>query len=125
MQDRETPDVLVPATGDVYAIQYREDLWGAAYCHEVVCDERGIERGRMELLDYLAPQPPRADQLSGLHLSTRTRGMRTQCWCSSLLKTPGVKRIAPYVSAAPAPERITYAQAKQLAWEGRRHLVEL
>ncbi|WP_417070444.1 hypothetical protein [Niveibacterium terrae] len=117
------------AAGDVYAIQCREDLWGTAYCHEVVCDERGIERGRMELLDYLAPQPPQADQLHGLHLSTRTRGMRTQCWCSSLLKTPGVKRIAtgiaPYISAVPAPERITYAQAKQLAWEARWHFAEV
>ncbi|MFP2910118.1 hypothetical protein ACLESD_34795 [Pyxidicoccus sp. 3LFB2] len=107
-----------PTAGSVYAVRYREDLWGAAYCHEVRTDERGIVRGRMEYLDLLSPTPPTADQLTGIGFRDRLNGERYQTWCSGLDKTPGVKRIAVEVTAPahgqPVPERIPVGGARDL-----------
>ncbi|RUO90761.1 hypothetical protein D7Y11_23505 [Corallococcus sp. AB018] len=103
-----------PAPGSVYAIRFREDLWGAAYCHEVRTDGRG----RMEFLDLLSPTPPTADQLTVIGFRDRLNGERWQTWCSGLDKTPGVKRIAMDVPAPahgqPVPERIPHGGARDL-----------
>lgn len=106
------------AAGDVYAVRYREDLWGAAYCHEVCTDARGVTRGRMEYLDILSPTPPTAEQLQRLNFRDREGGERWEGWFAGLDKTPGVKRIAAQV-AAPAhnqamPDRVPFGQAKEL-----------
>ncbi|MBN8229990.1 hypothetical protein JYK02_20970 [Corallococcus macrosporus] len=110
-----------PTPGSVYAIQFREDLWGAAYCHEVRTDGRGILRGRMEYLDLLSPTPPTAEQVAGIGFRDRLNGERWQTWCGGLDKTPGVKRIAVDVSTPthvqPVPERIPTGGASEL-----RHL---
>ncbi|WP_233601960.1 hypothetical protein [Corallococcus sp. CA047B] len=102
----------------MYAVRYREDLWGAAYCHEVRTDERGSVRGRMEYLDLLSPNPPTADQLPGTAFRDRRDGQRWQSWCSGLEKTPGVKRIAIDVPAPahdqPVPERLPFGGARDL-----------
>ncbi|MCP3144981.1 hypothetical protein [Pyxidicoccus xibeiensis] len=107
-----------PTPGSVYAVRYREDLWGAAYCHEVRTDERGIVRGRMEYLDLLSPTPPTADQVAGISFRDRRNGERWQTWCSGLEKTTGVKRIAVEVPAPahaqPVPERIPIGGARDL-----------
>lgn len=110
------------AAGDVYAVCFREDLWGAAYCHEVKPDARGILRGRMEYLDILSPTPPTADAVAGPGFRDRTHdGSRWQTWCAGLDKTTGVKRIAAQVPAPPhaqpTPERLPVGSAKDL-----RHL---
>ncbi|KQV99629.1 hypothetical protein [Rhizobacter sp. Root1221] len=106
------------AAGDVYAVRYREDLWGAAYCHEVCTDARGITRGRMEYLDIVSPTPPTAEQVQRLNFRDRTDGKRWEGWFAGLDKTPGVKRIAAQVAAPahdqPVPERIPFGQAKEL-----------
>lgn len=108
-----------PTPGSVYAIRYREDLWGAAYCHEVRTDERGIVRGRVEYLDLLSPTPPTADQLAGTPFRDRLNGERWQGWCTGLDKTPGVKRIAIDVPAPahaqPTPDRLAFSGARELA----------
>jgi hypothetical protein len=105
----------------VYAVRFREDLWGAAYCHEVSTDGRGIRRGRMEYLDLLSPTPPTADQVAGIGFRDRLNGERWQTWCSGLDKTTGVKRIAINVpvpaSPRPVPDRIPTSGASDL-----RHL---
>lgn len=107
-----------PTPGSVYAVRYREDLWGAAYCHEVRTDERGIMRGRMEYLDLLSPTAPTADQVAGTTFRDRRNGERFQTWCSGLDKTPGVKRIAIDVPAPahdqPVPDRIPIGGARDL-----------
>ncbi|RKH60591.1 hypothetical protein D7V93_13035 [Corallococcus llansteffanensis] len=107
-----------PTPGSVYAVRYREDLWGAAYCHEVRTDERGIVRGRMEYLDLLSPTPPTTDQLPGIAFRDRRNGQRWQSWCSGLEKTTGVKRIAIDVPAPahdqPVPERLEFGGARDL-----------
>jgi hypothetical protein len=107
-----------PTPGSVYAVRYREDLWGAAYCHEVRTDARGVVRGRMEYLDLLSPTPPTADQLVGAAFRDRLNGERFQTWCGGLDKTPGVKRIAVDVPAPahgqPVPERIPVGGAREL-----------
>ncbi|WP_157421914.1 hypothetical protein [Acidovorax sp. Root219] len=110
------------AAGDVYAVRFREDLWGAAYCHEVTPDARGILRGRMEYLDILSPIPPTADAVAGRGFRDRTHdGSRWQTWCAGLDKTTGVKRIAAQVPAPPhaqpTPDRLPVGSAKDL-----RHL---
>ncbi|RKG80200.1 hypothetical protein D7W79_08530 [Corallococcus exercitus] len=110
-----------PTPGSVYAIRLREDLWGAAYCHEVRTDGRGILRGRMEYLDLLSPAPPTAEQVVGIGFRDRLSGERWQTWCGGLDKTPGVKRIEVDVPAPPhgqpVPERIPTGGASEL-----RHL---
>ncbi|WP_244227166.1 hypothetical protein [Corallococcus aberystwythensis] len=110
-----------PTPGSVYAIRLREDLWSAAYCHEVRTDGRGILRGRMEYLDLLSPTPPTAEQVVGIGFRDRLNGERWQTWCGGLDKTPGVKRIAMDVPAPahgqPVPERIPTGGASEL-----RHL---
>ncbi|RKG55426.1 hypothetical protein D7X30_26705 [Corallococcus sp. AB011P] len=107
-----------PTPGSVYAIRFREDLWGAAYCHEVRTDGRGIPRGRMEYLDLLSPTPPTADQVAGIGFRDRLNGERWQTWCGGLDKTTGVKRIAVDVPAPahrqPVPERIPTGGASDL-----------
>jgi hypothetical protein len=108
------------AAGDVYAVRYREDCWGAAYCH-AVSTESGQERGLIELLDLLSPVPPTADQVTSLAISPRRDGSRTLQWCNGLLKTPGVKRIAvgvPSPCAIPERETFSFNQAAGLSWEG-------
>lgn len=106
------------AAGDVYAVRYREDLWGAAYCHEVSTDARGVTRGRMEYLDILLPIPPTAEQVQHLNFRDRQDGERWQGWFAGLDKTPGVKRIAAQIAAPahsqPTPDRIPFGQAKDL-----------
>lgn len=108
-----------PAAGDVYALRLREDLWGAAYCHEVATDGRGIVRGRLEYLDLLSPTPPAVEQLEQISgFRDRKNGKRWQFWGAGLGKTTGVKRIAVEVPAPahdqPTPERIESGQAKDL-----------
>ncbi|GEN12881.1 hypothetical protein SAMN05443572_103613 [Myxococcus fulvus] len=108
-----------PTPGSVYAIQFREDLWGAAYCHQVRTDEpSGTVRGRMEFLDLLSPTPPTAEQVVGLKFKDRLNGERWQTWCASLDKTTGIKRIAVDVPAPahrqPTPDRLPVGGAKDL-----------
>ena len=107
-----------PTAGSIYAIRYREDLWGAAYCHEVRTDERGVLRGRIEYLDLLSSTPPTAAEVQGLAYRDRLNGERFQAWCGGLDKTVGVKRVAVDVPAPvhqrPAPERLTHFGAREL-----------
>jgi hypothetical protein len=107
-----------PAPGSVYAVRVREDLWVAAYCHEVKTDSMGTLRGRMEYLDLMSPTPPTADQLVGIGFRDRRNGERWQSWCASLDKTPSVKRIAVDVPspphARPMPDRIPVGGARDL-----------
>lgn len=106
------------AAGDIYAIRYREDLWGALYCHAIETDARGITRGKVEYLDVLLPVAPTAAQVRGLPYRDRLNGERCQLWCAGLGKTPGVKRIAAGEPAPthphPEPERIPFSSAKEL-----------
>lgn len=111
-----------PAAGDVYAVRLREDLWTAAYCHEVrEPDHRGIVRGRVEYLDLLSPSPPTADQIANLGFRDRRNGERWQTWVAGLGKTTGVSRIAvgvpPPPHDQPTPDRMPSGQASDL-----RHL---
>ncbi|WP_375755799.1 hypothetical protein [Corallococcus exercitus] len=107
-----------PAPGSVYAIRFREDLWGAAYCHEVRTDGGGILRGRVEFLDLLSPTPPTAEQVAGIGFRDRLNGERWQTWCGGLDKTPGVKRIAMDVPVPPhgqpMPEHLSKGGASEL-----------
>ncbi|WP_431511516.1 hypothetical protein [Variovorax sp. DAIF25] len=107
-----------PAAGDVHAVRLREDLWTAAYCHEVKADHRGIVRGRVEYLDLLSPTPPTAEQIAGIGFRDRRNGERWQSWVAGLGKTTGVTRIAIGVPAPshvqPLPERIPGGQASDL-----------
>ncbi|WP_238539718.1 hypothetical protein [Corallococcus macrosporus] len=106
-----------PTPGSVYAIRFSEDRWGAAYCHEVRI-ERGVQRGRMEYLDLLSPEPPSAKQVVGLGFKDRLNGERWQTWCSGLDKTTGIKRIATDVPAPahrqPGPKRVPFGGASDL-----------
>lgn len=110
-----------PAAGDVHAVCLREDLWTAAYCHEIRTDHRGIVRGRVEYLDLLSPTPPTAQQVANIGYRDRRNGERWQSWVAGLGKTTGVSRIAIDVPAPPhgqpTPERMTSGQASDL-----RHL---
>jgi hypothetical protein len=107
-----------PAAGDVHAVRLREDLWTAAYCHEVKADHRGIVRGRVEYLDLLSPTPPTAGQIAGIGFRDRRNGERWQSWVAGLGKTTGVTRIAVGVPAPshaqPLPERIPGGHASDL-----------
>ncbi|MET1078880.1 MAG: hypothetical protein ABWY06_12765 [Pseudomonas sp.] len=106
------------AAGDIYAVRYREDLWGAVYCHAEETDARGITRGRVEYLDLLSPTTPSAEQVRGLAYRDRLNGERCQHWSAGLAKTTGVKRIAvgqpAPVHQQPTPTRISFAGAKEL-----------
>ncbi|CAN7575466.1 hypothetical protein [Acidovorax sp. LjRoot194] len=107
------------AAGDVYVVRFREDLWGAAYCHEMRTDEpTGVVRGRMEYLDILSPTPPTPADLAERGFRDRLDGSRWQMWCASLDQTSGVKRIAQGVPPRPhaqrMPDRITHGGAKEL-----------
>jgi len=106
------------AAGDVYAVRYREDLWGAVYCHEVQTDSRGITRGRIEYLDILLPAMPTTEQLRGRGYRDRSDGQRYQCWYSGLEKTSGVKKIATAIPAPfhnqSKPERIPFSKAADI-----------
>ncbi|MGO1071280.1 hypothetical protein [Lysobacter sp. CA199] len=88
------------AAGDVYAVRLREDLWTAIYCH-AVADDGGPERGLIEYLDLLTPEPATPEQLQGAGYRDRRNGKRWQAWCTGLAKTTGVRRVAQGV-AAPA-----------------------
>jgi len=108
-----------PAGGDVYAVRLAEDLWTAAYCHEVrEPDHRGIVRGRVEYLDLQSPLPPTAEQMAGIGFRDRHNGERWQSWVAGLGKTTGVSRIAVGVPSPPherpTPERIPSGQAGDL-----------
>lgn len=109
------------AAGDVYAIRYREDVWGAAYCHEVQDLAADMTYGRIEYLDILSPTPTTVDQVQGLSFRDRLEGERWQAWFSHLDKATGVKRIARGVPAPahhlPLPAKLPRGNAKEL-----RHL---
>lgn len=106
------------AAGDVYAVRFREDLWGAAYCHEIRTEPTGIVRGRMEYLDILSPIPPTLADLAGRGFRDRIAGGRWQMWCASLDKTSGVKRfaqgVAPRPHAQDTLDRVPHGGAKEL-----------
>jgi hypothetical protein len=104
--------------GDVYAVRFREDLWGAVYCHEALDDKRGIPRGRVEFLDFVAESAPTAESLEHVGFRDRANGERWQCWCRSLTNTSWVKRVATEFRAPPhdqpTPDRIPYNAASEL-----------
>lgn len=116
------------AAGDVYAVRYREDLWGAVYGHAVDTDHRGIVRGRVEYLDVLTPTPPTAAQIAGCGYRDRYDG-RYQVWCSGLDQTMGVRRmavaIAPPPHAQPIPDRIATCAAAHLRHLTSGHFAEV
>lgn len=117
------------AAGDVYAVRFREDTWGAAYCHEMRTEPTGIVRGRMEYLDILSPLPPTPDEVAGRGFRDRMDGTRFQMWCASLDKTSGVKRIAQGVPPSPhaqgLPDRIPHGGAKELSHMARWNFPQL
>lgn len=115
-----------PAEGDVHAVRLREDLWTAAYCHEVrEADARGIVRGRVEYLDLQSPSPPTAEQIADIGFRDRHNGERWQSWVAGLGKTTGVVRIAIGVRSPPhgqpIPDRVPFDQASDLKHLARWH----
>ncbi len=92
-----------PAAGDVYAVRYREDLWGAVYCHQVKTDANGTTRGLVEYLDILSPEAPTTETLAAAELRFRDRrnGKRWQSWMSRLDADTYVRRVAKSIPPPP------------------------
>jgi hypothetical protein len=109
--------------GDVYAVRFREDLWGAIFCHEAVVNRQGTVLARVEFLDVVSQLVLHNHSLTNQSLTNisfrdRENGERWQGWCRGLTKTPWVKLIAEGFQAPrhqqPTPDRIPFASASEL-----------
>ena len=99
-------------SGDVYAIRIRDDIWISVYCHAVEGSYTIVE-----YLDGIFSEMPMKEQLPNVF---RLRdNQRWQTKTSGIDRTSGVKRIARNIPAPqtdlPAPDRITFSTAANLA----------
>lgn len=110
------------AAGDVYAVKLHEDLWGAVYCHAV---EQGPERGLVEFLDVLTPEPATAEQVVGVGYRDRLNGERWLGWTSGLTKSSGVRRVAQGIPAPVHSQPIEEGRRLRFKADGLKYPAEL